>query len=617
MPIMLFHISTLEASRPLVRRLATLTLMIGAALSLTACGGGGGGGQTTTGETAAGADASTRVVVADAKPATRLEAARFLTQATFGPTDSDITRVMSLGYRPWITEQMQMPMASPSHRAYWQQRNTAIMAANSRLRANGVDVTNSFWRHAISGQDQLRQRMAFALSQIFVVSLADGCGADQSEGVASYLDMLSQRAFGSYRELLEAVALHPIMGCYLSHLKNQKEDSVTGRVPDENFAREIMQLFSIGLHQLNMDGTAKLDANGRPIETYSPADVSGLAKVFTGFSWECPGWPQDRCFKWGDRDGDYAKSPDRWTAPMRGYPQFHSTSEKRFLGAVIPPQSTPDPAASLKRALDTIAAHPNVAPFISRQIIQRFVTSNPSPAYVQRVATAFKNGGLNFGVLIQAVLTDPEALAAPTASATAGKVREPVLRFTALLRAYGARSDSGEFLIGYTSDPARTLGQSPMMAPSVFNFYRPGYTPPGTQTAAAGVVSPEQQLLHETSAAGYVNFMKNTIAVGVGAKGHAGTASRSDVQLEYNVNPSSSNLALADNPTALVESINEKLMYGTMPADRKADIAAAIATVDYRAATNPTADQIFNTRQRRVWGALLLAVAIPEYQVQQ
>lgn len=353
MPIMLFHISTLEASRPLVRRLATLTLMIGAALSLTACGGGGGGGgQTTTGETAAGADASTRVVVADAKPATRLEAARFLTQATFGPTDSDITRVMSLGYRPWITEQMQMPMASLSHRAFWRQRNAIIMSADARARANGYDLTNSFWRQAVSGQDQLRQRMAFALSQIFVVSLADGCGADQSEGLAAYLDMLGQRAFGSYRDLLEAVALHPIMGCYLSHLKNQKEDPVTGRVPDENFAREIMQLFSIGLHQLNMDGTPKRDANGQPIETYGPADVSGLAKVFTGFSWDCPGWPSSVCFKWGVREGDQARSANQWSAPMRPYPQFHSTSEKRFLGVVVPAQGTPDPAASLKIALD-------------------------------------------------------------------------------------------------------------------------------------------------------------------------------------------------------------------------------------------------------------------------
>lgn len=617
---MLAQIIAHGVRRPLARLLATLTLTAGAAIALSACGGGGGGGGSGGGDSASAGgltETTTRVPVVEAKPATRQEAARFLTQATFGPTESDVDRVMAIGYQPWINEQIQATPTTPTHRAYWQQRNAAIMALNPRMRANAIDVTNSFWRHTISGQDQLRQRMAFALSQIFVVSLADSCGADQSEGVAAYLDMLHQRAFGSYRELLEAVSLHPIMGCYLSHLRNQKEDPLTGRVPDENYAREIMQLFSIGLHQLNMDGTPRLDGSGRMIETYGPADVSGLAKVFTGFSWDCPGWPQDRCFRWGDRDGDYAKSPNQWTAPMRGYPQFHSTSEKRFLNVVIPPQSTPDPNTSLRVALDALAAHPNVAPFISKQIIQRFVTSNPSPAYVQRVATTFKNSGLNFGVLIRAVLTDPEARTMAAANTHAGKVREPILRFTALLRAYGATSDTGHYLVGLTSDPARTLGQSPMMAPSVFNFYRPGYMPPGTNTAAAGVVSPEQQLLHETSAAGYVNFMRNTIAMGIGTRGHTGTASRPDVNLEFNTNPNSGTLVLADNPSALVESINQKLMYGTMPADRKDEIAAAIATVDYRAANNPTTEQIFNTRQRRVWGAMLLTVAMPEYQVQQ
>lgn len=586
-----------------------LIMLCGAAgMLLSACGGG----------TSSDSDTLTpnSSAVAALKPTSKAEAARFLTQATFGPVDADIDRVMAVGYQGWIKEQMGLPMALLSHQAFWDQRNAAIMAEDPKKRAGPFEVSNSFWRQAISGPDQLRQRVAFALSQIFVLSMADGCGADQSQGVAAYLDMLGQRAFGSYRALLESVALHPVMGCFLSHLKNQKEDLVTGRVPDENFAREVMQLFSIGLYELNMDGTRKLDWAGRPIDTYGPSDVSGLAKVFTGFSWDCPGWPSDGCFKWGTRDGDYAKSPQQFTAPMRPYAQFHSTSEKRFLKTVIPIQSTASPEASLKAALDALAAHANVAPFISKQMIQRLVTSNPSPAYVERVATAFRKSDLNLGAMVTAILMDPEARDSEVlTSRTAGKVREPILKFTALLRAYGAKSETGHFIIGFTNNPANSLGQSPMMAPSVFNFYRPGYVPPGSNASMAGLLAPELQLLTETVAAGYVNFMRDVIWAGVGYKGYAGTAAKPDVQLEFNTSPSAT-LNLADDPPALVESINQRLMYGTMPASMRDDIAAAIATIDYRDKISPTADQIFGTRQRRVWSALLLTVASPEYQVQ-
>lgn len=582
-------------------------------LLLGACGGGGaetaGTQQLGDGTVEAAGVVRTAAIV---KPS-RNEASRFLTQATFGPTDAEVDRVMAVGYQSWISEQMAMPLNTRSHLAFWQQRNSAFLSAGSPQRANALDVTNSFWRQAITSPDQLRQRVAFALSQIFVLSLADGCGADQSQGVAGYLDMLGQKAFGSYRSLLESVALHPVMGCYLSHLKNQKEDVATGRVPDENFAREIMQLFSIGLYELNVDGTLKKDANGKPIDTYGPSDVAGLAKVFTGFSWDCPGWPSDRCFKWGTRDGDYAKSPEQFTAPMRPYPQFHSISEKRFLKTVIPPQTTPDPVSSLKVALDALAAHPNVPPFIAKQMIQRLVTSNPSPAYVARAANAFKASGLNLGALVKAILLDSEAMT--PSGLNGGKVREPVLRFTALLRAYGAKSSSGDFIIGLTDNPATRLGQSPMMSPSVFNFYRPGYVPPASRTSAASLVSPEMQILHETSAAGYVNFMRDVIWGGVGLRGYNNTGAQPDVLLEYN-SSNSATLPLADDPAVLVESINAKLMYGTMPASRKNEIAAAIATIDLRSKVSPTEEQIFKTRQRRVWSALLLTVASPEYQVQ-
>lgn len=594
-------------------------------LFLAACGGGKSGSSNTVPDVAnpdsvavedPAQTATTTVELP--KPATRAEAARFLAQATFGPTEAEISRVMEIGYTAWMKEQMALPMAAKSHLAFWNQRNAAIMAATPSKRANSFDVTNSFWRQALSEQDQLRQRVAFALSQIFVLSMADGCGADQSQGVAGYLDMLGQRAFGSYRTLLESVALHPVMGCYLSHIKNQKEDLLTGRVPDENFAREIMQLFSIGLYQLNPDGTLKRDTMGNPIETYGPADIAGLAKVFTGFSWDCPGWPSDRCFKWGTRDGDYAKSPNQFTAPMRPYAQFHSTSEKRFLGQVIPAQTTAKPEDSLKIALDTIAAHPNVAPFIGKQMIQRLVTSNPSPAYVQRVATAFKRSGLNIGALVVAVLSDPEARANPSGAVSEGKIKEPILKFTSILRAFGATSASGDYIIGYTDNPAKSLGQSPMMSSSVFNFYRPGYVPPSSNSSAAGLVAPELQLSNETASAGYINFVRDLIWAGVGYKGYSGAAAKADVQLEFNQNPNSQWMTLAvEDPAALVDKVSSALTYGTLPSELKQEIVAAISSIDYRTGAQPTADQIYNTKQRRVWSTVLLVSATPEFQVQR
>lgn len=594
-------------------------------LFLAACGGGKSGSSNTVPDVAnpdsvavedPAQTATTTVELP--KPATRAEAARFLAQATFGPTEAEISRVMEIGYTAWMKEQMALPMASRSHLSYWNERNAAVMAVNSAKRASSVDVTNSFWRQALVEPDQLRQRVAFALSQIFVVSMADGCGDDKPQGVAGYLDMLGAKAFGTYRALLESVALHPMMGCYLSHLKNQKEDVVTGRVPDENFAREIMQLFSIGLYQLNMDGTLKLDAVGNPIETYGANDVAGLAKVFTGFSWDCPGWPSDRCFYSGMRDGDLARSPTQYTAPMRPYAKFHSTSEKRFLGQVIPAQTTAKPEDSLQVALDTIAAHPNVAPFIGRQMIQRLVTSNPSPAYVLRVASAFKRSGLNLGVLVSAVLSDPEARANPSLSMTEGKVREPILKLSALLRAFNARSATGDYLIGATHNPANSLGQSPLRSQTVFNFYRPGYVPPSSNTANQKMVAPELQLANETASAGYINFVRDAIWAGVGSRGYFGEAVKPDVQFEFNVDANSRWLGLAiENPSELVAGVSDLLTYGTLSSDLKSEIVTAISSVDYRTSKPPTPDEIYNTKLRRVWSAVLLVSASPEFQVQR
>lgn len=552
-------------------------------------------------------------VVAGMAPAaswsiTETEAARFLTQATFGPTPADIKRVQALGMAAWIDEQLAMPTPVRTHQAYWDARHQAIIANRPGSRAGPGELVHSFWAHALTGPDQLRQRVAFALSEIFVVSWADNCVDNNSRGAANYLDMLGSHAFGSYRALLENVTLHPVMGCYLSHLKNQREDEATGRVPDENFAREVMQLFSIGLYELRPDGSMQLDAFGRPIETYTPQDISGLAKVMTGWSWDCSTWPSDTCFTWGDATTDGASTGKQYVSAMKPYAKHHSRSEKRFLGLRIEPQPFwPDAAGDLKLALDRLANHPNVGPFIGRQLIQRFITSNPSQAYVERVALAFKGSGGSIGQTIKAILMAPEARDANAAlyNPKFGKVREPVLKLSAMLRGMGVKSKTGSYLIPITDDAGTSLNQAPLKAPSVFNFFRPGYVPPGSEAAAQNMVAPELQLVHETSVAGYINFMRDIQFAGLGAYGYNNTERESDVQLDFNVSPDSEWLRWADDPIQLVEALNRRLMYGTMPAKLKTEIIGAVKAIP------PTSKVV------RVRAATLLTVASPAFQVQK
>jgi uncharacterized protein (DUF1800 family) len=547
-------------------------------------------------------------------PASREDAARFLSQATFGATEVDLDRVMSLGYRAWLDEQWAKPRSR--HRAFWDEQEAQVKAANPSSSIGADGVYNAFWKAAVSGEDQLRQRVAFALSQIFVISLQDGAVDDSPRAVADYLDMLADQGTGSYRELLEAVSRHPMMGLYLSHLRNQKANARTGRVPDENYAREVMQLFSIGLHELNADGSVKT-SNGQPVETYTPADISGLAQVFTGFSWACPSWPDNNCFSRGESDGEsYA---DRSLRPMMGYPQYHSTEEKSFLGLTIPVQSQAAPDASLAAALDHLAAHANVGPFVGRQLIQRLVTSNPSPAYVAAVSAAFADNGQgvrgDMKAVVKAVLLHPEARAS---SNTAGKLREPVLKLSGLLRAYGFASDSGRYRVGNTDNPATALGQTPMRSPSVFNFWRPGYVAPGTDMAAQGLVAPEMQQVNETSVAGYVNYMRDAIGSGVGATGTAtvngATVTRRDLQADLDAE-----LALAGEPEALVERVNERLLLGAMPAALKSEIVAAVSAISLPVlnATGSNQNQVNTAKRNRVNAAIFLTVVSPEYRVQK
>ncbi|MEO6030520.1 MAG: DUF1800 domain-containing protein, partial [Burkholderiaceae bacterium] len=538
-----------------------------ALLALLASCGGGGSGNSDPNSIAANAE----------KPAGRADAARFLTQASFGPTDADVDHVMSVGYGRWIDEQLNKPASS--YRALWESTDAAIKARDPNPGAGRSEMINAFWTHAIRGDDQLRQRVAFALSQIFVISMYDGAVGDNPRAAAAYLDMLGEKGLGNYRSLLEGVARHPLMGSYLTSIKNQKADTRTGRVPDENFAREVMQLMSIGLHELNADGSEKV-ASGRPIDTYDQADIGGMARVFTGWSWDCPDGPDNSCFFWGSANNH--SDPDRFFKPMQGFPQYHSPEEKSFLGVTIPAQSRADPELSLRIALDTLYKHPNVGPFIGRQLIQRLVTSNPSPQYVAAVTAVFNDNGAgvrgDMKAVVKAVLMNAEAR---RVSSRSGKVREPVLKLSAFLRAFAFKSDSGAYRVGNTDSAGDRLGQTVLHAPSVFNFYRPGYVPPGTEAAKAGLAAPEMQLAQETTAAGYVNYMRDNVASGVGDWNdtlNGVVYKRRDLHADF-----SAELALADNPADLVERLNAKLMFGSMPADLKGEIVATVGKLPVRA----------------------------------
>jgi len=504
-------------------------------------------------------------------------ASRTLSQATFGPSEAEINNLANMGTAAWFNDQFAKPQTL--HLAYMNlaQRN---MPAGSTINEN--QFFESFWQQAVNGDDQLRQRIAFALSQIFVISYQNSTLADNPRGVAAYYDMLGANAFRNFRDLLEAVTLHPMMGNYLSSLRNQK--TVGARVPDENYAREVMQLFTIGLRQLNQDGT---DTTVPPTETYTSDDIKGLAKVFTGWSWAGPDKSATRFFG-GNPD------PDRDWLPMQNYPAYHETLPKSFLGVTIPANTTGE--ASLKIALDTLFNHPNVGPFFGRQLIQRLVTSNPSPAYVGRVAAKFANNGQgvrgDMKAVILAVLLDPEALTPQPSNNNAGKLREPVIRLANWMRAFNATSSSGRFLLGNLDNTINALGQTPMRSPTVFNFYRPEYVPPNTSIATANLFSPEMQITEETSVVGYLNYMRSAIS--------SGTGTGREIKADY-----TKEIALAASPDQLLDRVNLLLMQNQMSPTLRGQILTAINS-------NPN-----NTNINRVYLAIFLTMASPEYIVQK
>lgn len=547
--------------------IVTATLPMAA---LAACGGGSDGGGSAISRGTPTPVPPPVVIV----PPTQTQASRFLSQGSMGATKVEIDKVVSQGYDAWITAQFATPRAT----SHWDW----LVASGYNDIANKNNTNgffNTVWRQAISGEDLLRQRVTSALSNFIVVGIDGIMGTSyQQFATAAYLDVLADNAFGNFRELIERISLNLAMGYFLTFINNKKANATTGALPDENYARELMQLFTLGLYNLNADGTLQL-SGGNPVESYGPADVSGLARVFTGFV----------------SDGNNFDTPDRARRPMIQRASDHEPGAKTFLGVTIPAGT--DGFASLRIALDTIFAHPNVPPFVSKQLIQRLVVSNPSPAYVGRVSAVFANNGSgvrgDMKAVIRAILLDTEARSdAALTNATAGKLREPVIRLTNWARAFGVTSPSDAWAIGDTNSQTTRLGQTIGKSPSVFNFFRPGYTPPNTAISNAKLVAPEFQVTNELTVVAYINYMQSLIQSGTG-----------DVKADY-----TAILTKASDTNALIAEINLVLASGNLS---NATISMITDAVNAIGTTTPA------LLANRVYTAILLTMASSDYIVQK
>ena len=445
------------------------------------------------------------------------EIARILYQTTFGPTPVMQNSVERLGIEDWITKQILLPPT------YHQPLYNTPFAKGAQ-----ANRENAWYQTVITADDQLRQRMAFALSQILVVSRYGGVLSSKPAGLVNYYDMLIEHAFGNYRDLLFDIATHPVMGNYLSMMGSAKENPATGALPDENFARELVQLFTLGLYQLNLDGSKKQDARtGIPLPTYSQNDIQELARALTG---------------WKNADLEFIE-------PMQVVNSLHDSGEKVFLGTTIPAGLTGE--EELTKVIDILMSHPNIAPFVSKFLIQRFVTSNPTPDYISRVAATFNDNGKgvkgDLSAVIKAILLDDEAR--KPIKHQPQKVKEPILVLTNFHRA------AGFTLKGVRYDDATTVmnvaNQGPLRSPSVFNFYSPDYQP-SKEFMQQALVSPEAQLLDWSVYTDLVNYMLTSI--------------RSGGDSTYSLNLDEF-YSLIDDHQALVELVNERFFAGTASAE--------------------------------------------------
>ena len=531
-------------------------------LGLAGCGGGG--------------DGTSPPPPPPPPPVTKAEAYQFLNQGSFGATEAEAQLVISMRQEAWIDDQMQKEVSLQLPHL---QALPPPPQGPFQLHADRVDI---WFRNALFGDDQLRQRVAFALSEIMVVSQLGALG-NLPFAVADYYDVLAKNAFGNYRDLIEEVTLHPAMGVYLSMLGNEKPDPVNNIRPDENYAREVMQLFSIGLVELNIDGTEKLD-QGQPIPTYNQEIIEGFAHVYTGWTWAgAPSFRQAR------------PTPFNQVIPMQLYPGFHDAGNKTVLGGEELPAGQSG-EQDLSDALDNIFNHPNVAPFLAIRLIQRLVTSNPSPGYVRRVAQVFNNNGSgvrgDLGAVVKAILLDDEARPA-MAMEIDGKLKEPLLRITQLWKAYNATSNSGRFPL----NAAYILfGQGPLQSPSVFNFFSPFYAPPG-EIRDSSLVAPELEIATEYQNTVLTNllllqcFVLNSLATDLGDD---------DVFINFE-----EEMTVAGDINALIDMVAGKLLGGEISDTLRAEITGMVERI-------PETDTAFRAAE-----TIYFVVTSPEYAYQR
>lgn len=607
-----------------------------ALLILTACGGGGGNAashSSSSSSTANSSSSSTNAQIpqpdlsADPELPAPLspsynaarDASRFLAQTTFGATPKSITRVISLGKTAWLEEQFNLPQTK--HLPLLDQRFLSlgwVAAPETEDSTDGYlrDLQRSdiWWEVALWSNDQLRQRVAYSLSQILVISNISDVLYNDTRGIANYQDILATHAFGNYRDLLKAVTLNPMMGEYLSMVRNEKSNTERNIRPDENYARELMQLFSIGLVQLNLDGSVKLDNNENPIPTYDQTTVKELARVFTG-------WNMATATHWWD----WKESGASEILPMKSFDDFHDFGQKiLFDNQIIAADNSPE--QDIDAALDIIFAHPNIAPFISKQLIQRLVTSNPSPGYVTRVASVFNNNGQgikgDMKTVITALLFDEEAQTGyVTAAETFGKLREPLLKTSHLWRAFKATGTPTQLENSMVTPPrirfwgsSRTFGQRPFGSFSVFNFYRPDYQHPGT-LKNNNMNAPEFQILTESMAISGTEFISSSIFY----RDTQHDWLEPTIDGVWDIFPPRLHLdaekTFANTPAQLLDRLNLILMAGQMSEDMYDVILAHLEAHPI----NPEWDAAGQAwlRDTLVYEALFLVMASSEYAVQR
>jgi uncharacterized protein (DUF1800 family) len=532
-------------------------------LAMAGCGGGGSGAGSGGVSTPATPPAPT-----PSQP-TMADTSRFLDQATFGVAPSDVALVQIIGFQAYLAGQLATapsqysgfsytPHTAPATCQYHPATPTDASSLCSRDQYSLFQVQRQFFTHALSDTDQLRQRVAFALSQIFVVS---GVEIYEAYGMADYQNLLLNDAFANFRTLLQDVTLSPVMGNYLNMADNDKTNAALGTSPNENYGREVLQLFSIGLYELNPDGSQMLDSTGAPIPTYDQNVIEGFSSVFTG--WTFP---------------PLAGAASQWTNPinydgvMVAFDSHHEPGTKLLLnGLTLPAGQTS--AQDLQMALDDIFNHPNVGPFIGKQLIQHLVTSNPSPAYIARVSAVFADNGSgvrgDMGAVVQAILTDPEARGDAPAAADFGRLREPALFMTAMLRSLGGQSD------GVLPRNAISAMGQPMFTPqTVFNFYPPSFVLPGTETLA-----PEFGIENAATALARANFV-NTVIMQGGAKPDPTVTGSTGTSIDLTA------LSAITDPNALITQLNQILMHGSLSS---AASAAILTAVNAQSATDPLA----------------------------